>query len=346
MTSGWRGLGFFWLAVVLVFGGGAIALQMLGPPPPAQPARLARPAQPTPPRVEEPKPKPLVSVTPEIPASQRPGRDIPGPIADPDPALLQTGPDGGKLPRIADDGRMPMQVYAAAFDRTTRRPRIGVVIAGIGLDTAASTAAIRDLPSGITLAVSPYAHDPQKLLDAARLAQHEYLLSLPMEPQSFPLNDPGNRALMTSLSPEQNHDRLDWLLSRIAGYAGVTSALGSMRGERFSAVAEQMDPVLKELAERGLLFVDARPGQPPLPHVWQRDVDLVLDEPASEIEGKLADLERLARNKGSALGLAGAPRPVTMQRIAAWANGLAERGFALAPVSALAQPPADADKPK
>ena len=104
-----------------------------------------------------------------------------------------------------------------------------------------------------------------------------------------------------------------------------------------------MRPVLQTLAERGLLYVDPRPGSPYPSGVWGRSIDLVIDEPAvrPEIETKLAQLEQIARDKGSALGLAGAVRPVTVDRIAAWANGLAGRGLALAPVSALAQRPAN-----
>ena len=79
---------------------------------------------------------------------------------------------------------------------------------------------------GVTLAISPYAANPDQLLTAARAAEHEYLLSIPMEPQGFPLNDPGPQALMTTLPPEENRQRLDWALSRIAGYVGATGALG------------------------------------------------------------------------------------------------------------------------
>ena len=93
-----------------------------------------------------------------------------------------------------------MQVYAAGFDSSTRRPRVGLLLAGVGLNQAESEAAIRALPGGVTLAISPYAQNTAKLLGAARSAEHEYLLSIPMEPQGFPLNDPGKQALMTSLS--------------------------------------------------------------------------------------------------------------------------------------------------
>jgi len=251
------------------------------------------------------------------------------------------------MPRIAIDGRMPMQVYAAGFDRSARRPQVGLLIAGIGLNQTDSEAAIRSLPGGVTLAVSPYAANPAKLLALARMAEHEYLLSIPMEPQGYPLNDPGPQALMANLAPDQNHTRLEWALSRIAGYAGATGALGSMRGERFASLADQMKLVVTELAERGLLYVDPRPGSAPSPAVWSRTVNIVIDEPATapDIDDKLARLTKLAREQGSALGLATVVRPVTTDRIAVWANGLVADGLALAPVSALVQPPATKPPP-
>jgi uncharacterized protein len=351
MLSGWRGLGAFWLAVLLLAAGGAAVLQVLGPPPPplrsqaaaAQP--LAAPASPA--ATPAPPPPPLVTVRREIPAADRPGRDTPGPVADPDPALLEPTPGAPSdmLPRIAEDGRRPMQVYAAGFDRSSRRPRVGILLAGIGLNEDDSSKAITDLPGGVTLAVSPYATRLPKLLTAARLAGHEYLLSIPMEPQGYPANDPGPRALMTNLSSAENLDRLRWLLARFGGYVGVTDALGALRGERFAGMQQQMDPILAELARRGLLFVDARPagsgGVAIQHHVWSRDVDLVLDEPVADVDIKLAQLEQIAHDKGDALGLAGAPSPVVVRHIAAWTNGLLDRGLALAPVSALAVPPSD-----
>jgi polysaccharide deacetylase 2 family uncharacterized protein YibQ len=347
LVSGWRGLGLFWVAVVSLLTAGGITLEMLGPPAPA-PARptatVAEVPRPQATRPAAPAPAPPMQPPPvQAATGPRRGRDTPGPITDPDPALLEATPDqqGEQLPQIAPDGRMPMQVYAAGFDRTTRRPRVGLVLAGVGLNQADSDIAVRMLPRGITLAISPYAANLTKLLAAARAAEHEYLLSLPMEPQGFPLNDPGPQAMMTNLPPEQNRQRLEWAMTRIAGYVGATDALGAMRGERFAAQPDQMKPVLSELARRGLLYVDARPGAAQPPFVWGATIDMVVDEPATaaEIDDRLGQLTKLARDKGSALGLATTVRPVTVRRIAVWANGLAADGLALAPVSALVQPP-------
>jgi polysaccharide deacetylase 2 family uncharacterized protein YibQ len=69
-------------------------------------------------------------------------------------------------------------------------------------------------------------------------------------------------------------------------------------------------------------------------------VDVLVDEPPvrSEIEAQLARLEQIARDRGAALGLAGQPMPVTVERLAAWAATLGSRGVVLVPVSALVPP--------
>ena len=280
--------------------------------------------------------------------ADKPGRDAPGPVNDPDPALLEpvAGSVADTLPRVAADGRKPMRVYAAGFDPTTTRPRVGILVAGVGLNVADSKRAIADLPGAMSLAVSPYSDNPEPLLASARLAGHEYLLSLPMEPLRFPLNDAGPNAILTTLSPQQNLPRLLWALSRLKGYAGATDILGAMQGERLADMPDQMAPILAELSRRGLMYVAAPNQASPVPSVWSKAIDLVIDNPATaaDIDARLAVLEAMARDHGAALGLIEAPRPVVVERLTAWANGLSNRGLALAPVSALMRPPED--KPK
>ncbi len=346
-----RPLGLFWVALLLAAAAAAIALHALGPPattpvqPPAtgsetRPAGLAASTAPN-------SPVPPPAATKPMHAEARPGQATPGPIPAPEPAMLEPAADvpGGMLPRIAADGRVAMAVYAHGFaPPAAGLPRIGLLVAGVGLNAADSEDAIRALPGAVTLAVSPYAANTAKLLDLARATGHETLVSVPMEPQNYPMNDPGPEALLTGAPESANLRRLDWALSRTQGYVGATGALGTLRGERFAGSSEQMAPVLAAIRSRGLLYIDPRPGAPAPPSVWGRGVDLVLDDPATgpEVDAKLLQLERIARERGSALGLVGAVRPAAMERVEAWANGLAARGFVLAPVSALAQPPGTA----
>ena len=71
-----------------------------------------------------------------------------------------------------------------------QRPRVAVLLAGIGMSETDSEEAIRTTPAAISLAVSPYAFHPERLLADARAAGHELLLSLPMEPARYPLERP------------------------------------------------------------------------------------------------------------------------------------------------------------
>jgi hypothetical protein len=343
------------VAVLLLMAVGGGTLQLLGPP--AAPVRqYATPAGAAP-LASEPTPDVKAGVNAQgtrLVAPVLAGRDTPGPIADPDPALLEPLSHGSQqnLPRIASDGRLAMQVYAAGFDHSSRRPRIGLLLAGIGMNEVESNAAIRTLPGAVSLAVSPYAASNRpnlpKLLATARTIGHEYLIAVPLEPAGFPLNDPGPSTLLTSAPASANVRTLLWALSRIDGYVGVTGVVGTMRGERLAAMTDQMDAVLSELAGRGLLYVDPREGKGPIGKTWGRHVDLVIDDAADQgvadramIDSKLAALEQQARDTGSALGLVMRPTPVAVARIAAWSNGLVDRGLALAPVSALVVPPAD-----
>jgi hypothetical protein len=59
---------------------------------------------------------------------------------------------------------------------------------------------------------------------------------------------------------------------------------------------------------------------------------------ASAIDDQLARLEAIAREKGSAIGVASA-LPVSIERIAQWAKTLEGRGVQLVPLSALMAKP-------
>ena len=60
-------------------------------------------------------------------------------------------------------------------------------------------------------------------VDLARAQGHEVMLEMPMEPTGYPDNDPGPQTLLTTLTAEQNLDRLYWHLSRFQGYAGIAT---------------------------------------------------------------------------------------------------------------------------
>ena len=322
----------------------AVAAGVGGPSTPEAPAPSPPEAEPQP-----PSPPPFV---PRAQPRPRAGEDIrvaaapPGlgaaPAAvmpAPDPALIErTGV--GPLPRVSPDGRKPWRVYARPFDTGDRRPRIAVIVTNLGLSGAATEAAIQRLPGAVTLAFAPYAKELEAWITLARTAGHEVLLGLPMEPVDVPVRNLGPHTLLTSLDNAQNRARLHWMLGRVAGYVGVVNQMGS----RFTASPLHVRPVLWELKERGLLFVDSRSSLRSVAARMATELGLprvinnrFIDAEASRnaIDGRLAELERIARRSGYAVGI-GQPFPVTLDRLALWTRTVEDRGFALSPVSAVA----------
>jgi hypothetical protein len=161
-----------------------------------------------------------------------------------------------------------------------------------------------------------------------------------MEPFDYPDNDPGPQTLLTSLTAAQNTDRLRWQMSRFHGYVGIAGTMGA----RFTTSEQAMAPVLKEIAQRGLIFVDdgastrSTAGQIAsannMPFA-RADIPLDAVPTPAGIDRALTRLEAVARERGSAVGFASV-LPATIDRIAHWAKAAEGRGLLLVPISAIA----------
>jgi hypothetical protein len=269
-------------------------------------------------------------------------RDARAPLEQP---LLESSKHGA-IPRVAPDGRRPADAYAQALGPAQARktgPRIAIVLGGLGVSASATQQAMEKLPGAVTLAFLPYAANVENLVTSARAAGHEVLLQAPMEPFDYPDNDPGPQTLLTTLSTDQNVDRFTWLMSRFQGYVGVVNYMGA----RFTSTEAALAPILKETARRGLIYVDD--GSSPrslagqianannLPFAKAEATLDAVPTPAN-IDRALAKLEAIARQHGSAIGIA-SPLPASVERIAQWAKTVEARGFVLVPITAVAIKP-------
>lgn len=252
----------------------------------------------------------------------------------------------GAIPKVAADGTRSADLYARAPDQVAvsgAAPRVAVVIGRLGIGAAATSDAMAKLPTAITFAFPPYATDLERWVARARGEGREVLLQVPMEPYDFPDNDPGPQTLLTSLSPEQNLDRLHWAMSRFQGYVGLANYMGA----RFATNETAVGAVVREAGKRGLLYFDDATAARSVAgqvagasNVPFARADIVLDAAPTigEIDAALAKLEALARERGMAVGAAGA-LPVSIDRIARWAKAAAARGIVLVPISTIANKP-------
>jgi polysaccharide deacetylase 2 family uncharacterized protein YibQ len=258
-----------------------------------------------------------------------PGAPLPvAPIA----GFFAPGP-AGPLPIIAQDGRTPFEAYRRPF-APNGRPKIALMVGGLGLNARVTQQAIETLPAEVTLSFSPYAEGLQGWIDMARAHGHEVLLETPMEPVDYPDNDPGPYTLMAGAQGPDTLKKLEWILSRATGYFGVTNYLGS----KFLASDGAYQTFSAALKGRGVAFVDdgsaaRRGGKGVVRSSAERVIDDQLNPAA--IDQQLVALEAGALQRGQAMG-SGFAYPVTLEKVAQWSRALTDRGFQLTPVSALA----------
>jgi hypothetical protein len=262
--------------------------------------------------------------------------------ARPEPSLIEAG-RYGLLPKVADDGWRPFDAYARPPDPIGGQPvRIAIIVGGIGINQAGSELAMARLPGEVTLALAPYGSNLATWAARGREAGHELLLQIPLEPIDFPLTDPGPHTLIAGDPATDNIDRLRWLMTQFQTYVGVVSYTGG----RFLADIEALQPVIAELARRGLMFVDegavqrSQASQAALGTLPFVAADLVLDAEvnAASIAARLDELVAIARSRGYAVASASA-YPVTIQAIEQWALTAGDQGVVLVPITALANDP-------
>lgn len=215
--------------------------------------------------------------------------------------------------------------YAQPFDTADRRPRLALIVAGADDDM---NRAMDLLPRAVTLALDPYARRLPDWIELARARGHEVVLTLSAPPIGGGRRDAGPMAILSSLDPKENLERLDWALDRASGFVGVVDIVGHR-------AAREADPILTRLGEHGLMLisggavehaVNAAPvivGEAISPDLSRRQLDQVL-----------AALQDRARHDGGALGIVVAT-PNLLPHLAAWLASLEKQSIALVPATAM-----------
>ncbi|MCJ8149603.1 MULTISPECIES: divergent polysaccharide deacetylase family protein [Shinella] len=262
--------------------------------------------------------------------------------AFPNEDLLEDTSDG-KIPIIGLDGTRPMDQYARPWSGA-RGTRIAIVVGGLGLSQTGTQRAIRELPGEVTLAFAASGNSLQRWMQEARRAGHEILLQLPLEPFDYPQNDPGPYTLRTDMTEAQNLAELHRAMARITNYTGVVNFMGG----RFLSSADALEPVMRDVASRGLLFLDDASSAQSLsgtiagavsaPHAFA-DLQLDADLSRTAVLKKLDELERIARRNGTAIGIASA-FDESVDAIREWCEEASTRGIEIVGVASLADIPA------
>lgn len=285
-------------------------------------------------------PRPRDGSGPVLVDAMQMGQD-PRMAAIPNDNLLEETPFG-RLPITGPDGRRPMDQYARPWSGT-RGTRIAIVLSGLGLSQTGTQRAIKQLPEEITFAFAASGNSLQRWLQDARRGGHEILLQVPLEPFDYPANDPGPDTLLTSKPVAHNLESLHRAMGEITNYTGIMNYLGG----RFLSDPKAMEPVMRDIGKRGLLFLDDGTSAQSktavvakgteLPYAF---ADLQLDSQVdvNTILQKLDELERIARRNGQAIGVASA-FDESIDAISKWSEEATMRGIEIVGVAALVNDP-------
>ncbi len=217
------------------------------------------------------------------------------------------------------------------------RPWAAIVVTEVGGNPALAKAIVETLPSTVAIGIAPLGKASRELATAARGKGHEVWAGVPMQPLSYPRNDPGPHTIKLDASTEQNAANLAWALAQAPGAVGAYNIMGSAV-TRDEAV---MTGVLRQLKAGDLMFLDARAAVDTV----SRDLGQTLGMPVAvndryiESTPSVADIAVLStqsRQRGYAtVFVEASPRAVkTVQALIA---GFEAEGINLVPPSIIAR---------
>lgn len=251
----------------------------------------------------------------------------------------------GDLPiiRVTDKLR-PFDAYRQTFPADNLdKPLVAVVMLDYGLSTKDSSSVLGVLPNGINLVLSTAASNTKNWAQQAYDHGHEVWLELAVEPEDYPLSDPGAHALLTSASIEQNQSALMSQLGAAVGYAGIFAVEPS---PYFTSGADA-DFVSGGVFARGLgLIVNSAHADPVIKNAAIETKtpfyigNMITATDPDQYQDNFKQAEATAKEKGFSIILFH-PLPKTQKAILDWVGNLKAAGFALAPLSVLAERGAD-----
>lgn len=150
-----------------------------------------------------------------------------------------------------DEGEKPKTVQKKI---TIARPskKLAIVIDDIGYDLDA-VERLLDLDIPLTLSVLPYCPYSEAAARRAHQAGREVMLHIPMEPKGHPKKNPGEGALLLTMTHQEIEDALARAMDSVPFIAGANNHMGSL----FMEDRENVQTVLAVLKKQDLYFLDS-----------------------------------------------------------------------------------------
>ena len=216
--------------------------------------------------------------------------------------------------------------------------QISIIIDDIGNDLGPVRELLK-IDADITFAILPLCSHSRESAEMLHKANRETLLHLPMEPDSYPKEKPGNGALFTDMNNEELIFQLEKDLASVPYISGVNNHMGS----KFMADEDKLVLIFNKLKRKKMFFIDSRTTAKTKASAASEKVNIQMasrrvfldnDRDYNEIYKKLLDVAQNSSDVSPVI-IIGHPYPETIRAIKDASRILREKGIMIVPVSKL-----------
>jgi len=186
--------------------------------------------------------------------------------------------------------------------------KIAIIIDDVGYPNG-NIRAYTEFRGKLTFSILPFLSHSKEYQEILKHNGFEIMLHLPMEPLSYPNTDPGPFAIMINDSRQEVEQKLSNMLKQIHYAAGVNNHMGS----RITQDKIIMEWILSYLKPKDLFFIDSLTS--PFSCTYEiaqkldvktskRDIFLDNEDSFDYINHQFEKLKEIAKEKGSAIGIA------------------------------------------
>lgn len=199
------------------------------------------------------------------------------------------------------------------------------------------------LDENIVFAIIPELKHSTEVMQKAKKQNREAIIHLPMEPISYPVNDPGDNAIFIQLSSSEIKKRTNNFIKQLPYCTGLNNHMGSLA----TADSNVMQAVLEEIKKHNMFFIDSRTTSSSVAYktaialgVPTAEKKFFLDVPKANAETTSLKLKKLAKikaNKKSAniIVISHCTKKNNLEQIKSFVNQAKSKGWVFVPVSTI-----------
>lgn len=223
--------------------------------------------------------------------------------------------------------------------KVNKKTKLAIVVDDFGARNNQLLENFCALDPAVNFAILPDLKYSKLVMEKATETGHETLIHIPMEPISYPHNDPGPNAIYVHLSENEIRKRMERFIDQFPLCVGANNHMGSL----VTSDKKIMEIVLSVIKEHNLYFVDSKTSQTSIAYdlaqkmmIPTTENKLFLDTPNMDvvkIQSKLKYLEHLQKKYDKILVITHCADERRLEFLNQFIKEIRSRNFELVPVS-------------